>query len=384
MHPGGGDLDAAAHLVLDLARLRGLAVQGERLVEVVLAVVALHVADDQELALDRLAGLAARQHVELRGPLDGERQPVGVREPGVVAGVGRLDLLDPADRHDRDVTLHGGSGTRGAAADDADRPAEGGHRVVDVVGEGVQVVDVPGRGLHGRQRSRRGQAEAEGAPQQPLHLGGGGGASLHAGQGDGLGGALEVGEQPRVLDVARSPPYGGDHAVAGRAGREPDAEEDLLLGHRLVAQVLLHPDEVVAPRAAATGGQRGRGDRVEAARPRRGGVGLAGHPQVQAVPRQPGQRVGRAEEQLLALGVGPERPRLGGQHEPRPGVVVGEAEVSLDVAQREPGPRDALDVTPVSVHRCSSLGPSPPTAGPDARSPAPAARAPRPAGGGTR
>ena len=58
--PGRGDVDAAGHLVLDLAGLACLTVQGQRLVEVVLGVVPLHVADHQQLALDRLPGLAAR------------------------------------------------------------------------------------------------------------------------------------------------------------------------------------------------------------------------------------------------------------------------------------------------------------------------------------
>jgi hypothetical protein len=66
VHPGSRHLDTAAHLVLDLARLHCLAVQGQRLVQVVLAVVPLHVPDHEKLPLDRLSGFPTRQDVELR------------------------------------------------------------------------------------------------------------------------------------------------------------------------------------------------------------------------------------------------------------------------------------------------------------------------------
>ena len=84
---GSHDVGASAHLVLDLAGVDGLTVEGQRLVEVVLGVVPLHVAYDEKLALDGLTGFPTRQDIELRGPLHGERQPVGVRQPGVVTRV---------------------------------------------------------------------------------------------------------------------------------------------------------------------------------------------------------------------------------------------------------------------------------------------------------
>ncbi len=105
MDPRGGRVGSAGHLVLDLAGVRGLPVQGEGLVEVVLGVVALHVAHHQQLALDRLPRLATGEHVELRRPLDGERQPVGVAQPRLVRRVGRVHLLQPAHRQHRDVPL---------------------------------------------------------------------------------------------------------------------------------------------------------------------------------------------------------------------------------------------------------------------------------------
>ncbi len=180
MDPGGGHLDAAAHLVLDLAGVAGLAVQGERLVEVVLAVVPLHVADHEELALDRLAGVGAGQYVELGGPLDGEGEPVGVGQPRLVAGVGCLDLLQPADRHHRDVPgdrLLRPAGHRDGAAKRL-------HGVVDLVGERVEIVGVPHAVVSaGRQLGRRGEAEPDRSAQQPLHLLRGGGPAVETRRG---------------------------------------------------------------------------------------------------------------------------------------------------------------------------------------------------------
>ena len=54
-----------AHLVLDLSGLACLTVQGQRLVQVVLGEVSLHVAHHQQLALDRPARVHTGQHVEL-------------------------------------------------------------------------------------------------------------------------------------------------------------------------------------------------------------------------------------------------------------------------------------------------------------------------------
>ena len=57
---------------------------------------------------------------------------------------------------------------------------------------------------------------------------------------------------------------------------------------------------------------------------------------------EPGQRLAGSEDELLPLGVGAEGPRLGREHEPRPGLVVGEGEVALDVAQSQTRSVDVL------------------------------------------
>ena len=65
MDPGRGNLHPAGHLVLDDAGLGRLAAQGQRLVEVVLGVVPLHVSYDEQLALDGPPGFPARQDIQL-------------------------------------------------------------------------------------------------------------------------------------------------------------------------------------------------------------------------------------------------------------------------------------------------------------------------------
>jgi hypothetical protein len=141
VHPGADHLTAGGHLVLDRAGLLGLAFQGEGHVEVVIAVVALHVPDHQQLALHGVPCLLAVQHVQLDRPLDAEREPVGMDKPGIVGWIGHLDLLHPAHGQDGDVALHGLAA--GLAPGDLDRAAERLGLGQDRVGELEQVLGLP-------------------------------------------------------------------------------------------------------------------------------------------------------------------------------------------------------------------------------------------------
>ncbi len=178
VHPGGEHFGAGGHLVLGGSGVLGLPVQGERLVEVVLAVMALHVPHHEQLALDGLAGLDPAQQVEPHRPLGRERQPVRMCEPRVVRRVRGVDLLHPPQREDRDVA---GDDAVADPAGDLDGAGERLRLVLDGVGQGVQVVGVPTVVGHGGQVQRRRQAQGGGAAQQPLQLGGGDRSALHAG-----------------------------------------------------------------------------------------------------------------------------------------------------------------------------------------------------------
>ena len=332
MDPGGGDLHATGHLVLDHAGLGRLASQGQRLVEVVLGVVTLHVAYDEQLALDGPPGFPARQDIQLARPLDREREPVGVRQPRLPSRVGGLELLEPADRHHRHVPLHR---VVQAATGQLDGAAQRGAGVLHRVGEAVQVLGSPFALLRRTQSRRRRETDAHGPSYEPLHLARGRRSALEPGQRDRLGDLLDLGQQSRVLDVARVPPDRRDQPVGVGTVREAYAEVDLLVGHRLVPKVLLQPDHVLRPVVDLGGLQRVRGQLVQPLGPLGRGIGPRRHAQVETVTGQPRQTVGDTEHQLLPLAVRTERPRLRRQDEPGPRLVGGEAEVVVDVAQAQ-------------------------------------------------
>ena len=174
----GCNLDPTTHLVLDLSSLLRLAVECQWLVEVVLAVVALHVPDDQQLPLDRLAGLAAGQNVELGRPFHWKGQAVCVAQPRLMAGVGSHDLLNASDRHHRDVPLDGSTGT---SAGDLHGAAQRHGRIVHFIGERVQVLGFPLSDVRRGQTGGCGEPEPDGPAEQPFHLGRRGWSTVQAG-----------------------------------------------------------------------------------------------------------------------------------------------------------------------------------------------------------
>ena len=253
-----------------------------------------------------------------------------MRQPRFPSRVRGLELLEPADRHHRNMPLHR---LVQATAGQLDGAAQRRGGVVDRVGEAVQVLGVPLALLGWTQRHRRRQADPHGPSYQPLHLACGRRSTLQPGQPDGLGDLLDLGQQSRMLDVSRVSPDRGDESVGRGTVRKSYAEEHLLVGHRLVPEMLLQGDHVLRPVVDAGRLEWVRSQVVQPLGPLRGRVGTRGHAQVQPVTREPGQTVGEPEHQLLPLAVRAERPRLRGQHEPGPGLVVREAEVVLDVAQ---------------------------------------------------
>src|SRR5699024_9297685 len=70
---------------------------------------------------------------------------------------------------------------------------------------------------------------------------------------------------------------------------------------------------------------------------------------------QPCQTVCRAHDQLLTLAIGPECPRLRRHHIPGPHLTVGEAQVRLDVPQRQSRPVHPLSGLLTSSQHQSSL-----------------------------
>ncbi|WP_158630741.1 hypothetical protein [Nocardioides daphniae] len=65
VNSSGCYVDTARHLVFDLPGVPSLAVERQRLVQFVLVEVPLHVADDEQLLLDRAASVDAGQDVHV-------------------------------------------------------------------------------------------------------------------------------------------------------------------------------------------------------------------------------------------------------------------------------------------------------------------------------
>jgi len=112
----------------------------------------------------------------------------------------------------------------------------------------------------------------------------------------GQGGNLAVGDRP--CETA-------ERTVEALAGRDLDADVDLLVRHASAGEVPLVLQEVVAPAR-----QRSRGVGIVDLSPPADRIWPAGDPQMDLAVGQLGIGVGAVDDHLLAHGVGPEGPAL--------------------------------------------------------------------------